>query len=302
MATLRDCKMISLARGQYRAEILAEVGGGLASYYELGERGRFDYIRPMPLDVDVSEGVFQGGSYPLVPYSNRISQGRFSFEGQDYQLPAHKICLPHAIHGVAWERAFEVVFQSEEEIILSYVHEADEAWPWDFTLLSTYRLEEDGLFMGMEITNDTDAKQPVSLGFHPYFNRLEGTRLSFKADYLWQAYEDCLPKQKVTPSEGYDYEAGAELPAFQIDHIYQNFHGLGKVEWPEQARSLEVSSDESLKYLVLYTPVGRDYFCFEPVRNMTDGLNRGYEGDESLGMKILGPEEKLSTYMRLKPL
>ena len=43
----------------------------------------------------------------MAPFAGRIRRGRFAFRGRDYELPLNM--APHAIHGVVFDRPWDVV-------------------------------------------------------------------------------------------------------------------------------------------------------------------------------------------------
>ena len=54
-----------------------------------------DLLRRAP---DGADDPLAMASFPLVPYANRIAQGRFAFDGADHQLPRNFGDHPHSIH------------------------------------------------------------------------------------------------------------------------------------------------------------------------------------------------------------
>lgn len=72
------------------------------------------------------------GSYPLVPYSNRLRNAMLHWQGSDHPLVKNWEPSPHAIHGVGWERPWAIQEATDTFAVLSYEHKADAAWPFDF--------------------------------------------------------------------------------------------------------------------------------------------------------------------------
>ena len=54
---------------------------------------------------------------------------------------------------------------------------------------------------------------------------------------------------------------------------------------------------DRFRHVILYVPEGRDFFAFEPVTNMTDGINR-IDGITEHGMAVLKPGEHLAGTIR----
>ena len=75
---------------------------------------------------------FEAAAFPLVPYSNRIRAGRFSFQGRDVVLPLNRPPERHSIHGLGWQTAWRPLDVREHEATLEFRHAAG-AWPWAFS-------------------------------------------------------------------------------------------------------------------------------------------------------------------------
>ena len=80
----------------------AEAGGALAA---LRHRG-IDVLRPMPPD---SASPLDAACFPLVPYCNRIRDGRFRFGGREVVLPPNFAPEPHSLHGLSWQAPLVVL-------------------------------------------------------------------------------------------------------------------------------------------------------------------------------------------------
>ena len=72
--------------------VVVEVGGGVR-VYEVGGR---PVLVPYPVDAmaDGADGT------PLVPWPNRLRDGRYRFNGTEYQLPLTEPDKHNAIHGL----------------------------------------------------------------------------------------------------------------------------------------------------------------------------------------------------------
>jgi len=86
------------------------------------------------------------GCYPLVPYSNRLGYRRFRWAGQDYRTqPNYDADNPHSLHGVAWQRAWDVAASDADSAELRYQHAADDHWPFDFEVRQRFVLTPSAL-------------------------------------------------------------------------------------------------------------------------------------------------------------
>src|SRR5258708_39696481 len=95
--------LVRLAAGPFVAELCPEVGGSLARFVG----GGHDLLRPVS-DADLAAREPRRlGCYPLIPFSNRVREAQFIFDGERYRVARNFLPEPHAIHGNAWQRAWQ---------------------------------------------------------------------------------------------------------------------------------------------------------------------------------------------------
>ncbi|WP_274610153.1 hypothetical protein [Pseudomonas sp. TH10] len=132
--------MLRLHSGDLQLDVLPQLGGSLAG---LRHRG-FALLRPW----DCTPNVRRSACYPLVPYSNRIAGGRFQCGGHEYQLPRNFGEHAHPLHGVGWQREWQVVDCTSRECHLRLSHdpasEGGEDWPFAFEVDQYVSLDEQG--------------------------------------------------------------------------------------------------------------------------------------------------------------
>ena len=81
------------------------------------------------------------------------------------------------------------------------------------------------------------------------------------------------------------------------NHCFATWNGMARIVWPEHALALSIAADPIFRHTIVYVPEGRDFFAFEPVSNMTDGINR-IDGATDHGMTILRPDETIAGTIR----
>ncbi len=167
--TLATDPMVLEAPG-VRAVVLPADGGRLGS---LIIDGRELLVTRRP------EGPISWGSYPMAPWAGRIRHGELAFSGREYRLPLGM--PPHAIHGVVYDRPWQVVAPGTISI------ELDERWPFRGRVSQRFALDADGLEITMTLA--ADEPMPAVIGWHPWFRRVlaEGDAplvLSFRADEM----------------------------------------------------------------------------------------------------------------------
>lgn len=234
------------------------------------------------------------GSYPLVPFSNRVAQAKLVWAGTSHPLVQNNAAEPHAIHGVGWQRAWAVLDASDQFALLSYEHKADAAWPFAFDTSQAFRLSESGLEITLSMTNQSSTPAPAGLGWHPYFVKRASSHLHFSASGRWDMGVDKLPTQRL-PGAGLD----TECTTLDVDHCFEGWQGEALLSDAQ----LRIRIASSLKRLVVFTNATRDFVAIEPVSHVNNAVNLMATGAwtaDELGLRVLQPGESMSEVMSIR--
>src|SRR5262244_154359 len=89
---------------------LAPAAGGAVVRYWL-ERGArvWEWLRASPPEAFRDRNPYLASAFPLVPYSNRIREGRFSARGRSLIQPLNWPPERHAIHGHGWQTPWKLI-------------------------------------------------------------------------------------------------------------------------------------------------------------------------------------------------
>ncbi len=280
--------LIEISHGQFSAGIDPAVGGGLAYW-----RGSRDFVRPAAPGED---DPLQFGCFPLVPYSNRIRDGRFEFDGQVIQLPLNFGDHPHSIHGHGWQNAWDLVSRKDAEATLQYRHGGG-AWPFPYLAEQIFRLDQDGLSIEMRLTNLGAGPMPCGLGWHPYFPATSETFIEAQIDGVWLTDDEVMPTVWSRPPPAWDLRQGPPVGDMGCDNLFTGWDGAARITWPEWGLGLTIRASGNLGYLVIYAPRGEDFFCVEPVSHCTDAFNSG----EDRGGVVLPPGGEFTASVHFQP-
>ena len=276
------------------------VGGAVTRYWEEGNDGVREWLRPAPPSAIRDGHAHRTAAFPLVPFSNRVRSGRFSFGGRAVTLPLNWAREPHTIHGHGWQAVWRVVDAGPSEARLEYRH-APADWPWAYRATQRFTLTPAGLTVALALTNDSDAPMPAGLGWHPYFPRDARTRLTAEVRAIWRTDRETMPTELAPPAAGGDPSSGINVDTTRLDNCFVGWSRRAIVEWPERGARLVMAAEPPLHYLVVFTPRGRRYFCAEPVSHVTDALNLAEAGQRDTGRLILAPGETVSSTITLTP-
>ncbi|MHA1564401.1 MAG: aldose 1-epimerase [Alphaproteobacteria bacterium] len=282
-------RRVTLRDGECALTIAPAIGGSITRYWSQGPGGgTIEWMRPAS-DRDLAAGELRGmSSFPLVPFSNRIRDGRFSFQGRDIALPLNFLPERHTIHGQGWKRAWTVTEQTANRLAIAYDHAGDD-WPFPYHAAQDFQLTGDILEQTLMVRNTGDQDMPLGLGVHPYFVRTPRATITATVDAMWTTDEETMPKDLVTPPPERQPANGIIADEIRIDNTYVGWRGEARVTWPEWHAHLTIRADPPLDKLVLFTPTGEDYLCVEPVTNITDAFNYATQGRDDTGLIVLAP-------------
>lgn len=259
--------------------------------------------------VDLIEPVvgdrppFHFGSYIMAPWSNRIVQGRFEFEGRPYQLRKN---FPDetAIHGDVRTRPWTIELASEKkfEATLDSHDFADFNFP--FALKFKYALELSGnrLRISLFIKNVDQKRAPVGMGFHPFFKRRltehdEDIMVILPAEKFYPD-EKCIPKSPAVSVSGpTDLRKEKYLGNPNLDHCFTDLtRNLIRLLYTGSKVEVHYQIDPLFTHVIIYAPRNergepRECVAVEPASHVNDGFNLYAKDWKGTGIHVLEPGE-----------
>jgi aldose 1-epimerase len=287
-----DLSETHLQKGPLRLSICPALGGAITRLTFDG----IDLLRPW----DGSDSVRRTGCFVLAPFSNRVGEGGFEYEGERYSLRNLSPDHPLPIHGVAWKRSWTLTAQSEIELALRLIHqpEGDDTWDWPFAfeLEHELRLDEQGVELSLNLRNTDTRSMPVGLGWHPYFVRHDDCVLQFAAQSVWLNDERNLPAELVRVPAQWDFRQPQRLDELGLDNCFVGWDGQVRISWPGQGIELAMTSE--VRHLVVFTPPAEmGFFAVEPVSHANNAL--GMRDPMANGMRSLAPGEVMRVSCRI---
>lgn len=287
---------------RWRIGFVPELGGSVGfGEVRIGDSWH-DVLRPTPPGAG---GPNDTASYPLVPWSNRIRDGRLLWGDRAFQL---RVNWPDgtAIHGAGWDYPWQVTEHSSDRVVLEFTSRDVYGvnWPWTFTARFTYALEGDRFVWTYSVTNTDHETFPAGFGHHPYFLRsVAGSadaRLQIEADAGYDL-EACMPDAgagSIRPAA--DFRDARELGHEFVDDCLTGRRGerLATIEWPG-ALALDVEADALLEHAVLYIPQNEPFWAFEPVSNANDAFTLDSKDIAGTGLFLVQPGETRSASFSL---
>jgi len=127
--------VINLITDKLKLDLLPEFGGRINKLVF----NEFDIFLPFQTQVIKPLQTYKGGSFSLVPFSNRIKNSTFNFNQLEYKLAMND--PPNAIHGHAYLGKWNVLKKTDSSAVIVYKHLAKKfGWPWAYEVFQTITL------------------------------------------------------------------------------------------------------------------------------------------------------------------
>jgi len=246
----------------------------------------------------------------LIPFPGRVGEGRYSFDGQTYQLARNDKEGPNAIHGFVRTLPWKVREVHPARVTFDIALDAEtygpKGYPFSLLISVTYGLNANGLSCSFAVQNSGRRAAPVGVGFHPYFT--VGTALVDEADAMipgagYLEFNDRLvPTGRILDVAGseWDYRQYRNIGTRRFNHCYLNLErdtdGLAtaSLRHARNKRTIDIVMDRSFSALVVYTGDAiadrpRHALAIEPMTCATDALNH-----PEWGLTRLLPAESFS--------
>jgi aldose 1-epimerase len=285
---------IRLSAGDLVLELAPEVGGAIARFgLDLAE-GYRPLMRPAPAGL---HDALDAACFPLVPFVNRVRDGRFSFAGRQVRLSPNMPPQKHPLHGQGWRHPWAVAGAQEREADLVYRHAPGE-WPWAYEARQRFELDADGLSVRLSVRNLADGPMPAGLGLHPYIPCDEATVLDTRVEIAWSVDEEVMPVLAVPARGRYDLSR-RRICGQDLDNGFGGWSGDAEIRWAERDLELSIRSAEAAFFQV-YSPASGGLFVAEPVTHRNAALNLPESQWTTAGLRVLDPGAEFAMSARFE--
>jgi aldose 1-epimerase len=286
-------RQLDLVLGEQEATV-TELGAGLRRY-AVGGR---DVVKGYAAHEPVSGGRGQ----QLIPWPNRIRDGRYPWAGTTQQLVLSEPPRHNATHGLARYAPWTVVDHGAAHVVCAFTAFTQPGWPGVLHAELTYRLTEDGLHVTLEATNAGETDVPFGYGAHPYLTVGEASvdeiRVTLPAATRLEVDERMLPVA-LSPVDGtgLDLRDGSPVGDRRLDTAYTDLARDADGGWTatleREDRHAALWADASFGWAQVFTGEKRRDVGLA-VEPMTCGPDAFNEGPTHAGMRVLAPGETLS--------
>jgi aldose 1-epimerase len=198
--------------------VVVEVGGGLRTFTDAGRDVLWGYGE--------QEECHAGRGQLLMPWPNRIADGRYDRDGETRQLALSEPARHNAIHGLVRWATWSLLEHGEDHLTVGYRLHPQQGWSWTLDLRVTYRLDAQGLTVRPHARNVGTGDAPFGFGVHPYVTageaRVDELELTVPAASSLQVDPERLLPVGTQPVDGgpHDWRDGRLLGGAELDTAF----------------------------------------------------------------------------------
>ncbi len=232
----------------------------------------------------------------LLPYPNRLRDGRYVHEGKTYQFDLTNAATQNSIHGFGKDAPMNVdkIWVKKHGAGLRCVWQYDghhAAYPFPFTADIMMILRAGQFEMDMTVYNDGATEIPVGLGWHPYF------KMSEKSNESSLKMPNCqlisIDDRMLPTGEKTQFNKFKRLTRIKEATLDNGFFINNQTENAETVLASEhgrltfwqETGHQKWNFLQVFTPPHRKSVAIEPMTCNIDAFNNGD------GLVMLKPSE-----------
>jgi aldose 1-epimerase len=259
----------ALERGRQRL-VVSEAGGGARSWTVDGSELLASFAS------GTRDAAFAGK--PLMPWPNRLRDGRYAFEGAELRVAITEPETSTALHGLTLSSRWRASRTSAHGITLSHQLRGREGYPFALDLAVGYELDSAGVVVTLRATNAGPGRAPFGAGLHPYLRLTGDITLQVLANTRVPIDDRLLPTGPPTPLSGteLDFRHARRLGDQRLDTCFGDLErGAAGVASLTLAgpRRLVVWMDDAFHFVQVFTADGA--IAVEPMTCAPDAFNTG---------------------------
>lgn len=224
----------------------------------------------------------------LVPWPNRIRDGRWSQGETEHQLAITEPRTGNASHGLLRFTPYIATELTAERVTLAATVFPQSGYPFHLDTSVTYALTDMGLEVSHMIRNVGAEWAPVAVGTHPYLSLgdvpIDELTLQIEAETFFTVDDRLLPVDEVAVQEHNDLRTPRRIGDLILDTAYAQLRAgddgrvRGVLTAPD-GRSVELWAGPGFGYLQVYTadtfPGHGRAVAVEPMTAPADAFNSG---------------------------
>jgi aldose 1-epimerase len=259
---------------------VVEVGGGLRGYTVDGVPQILGY--PPDAPAPSSAGA------QLVPWPNRIRDGRYTFRGTERQLPLSDPARHNAGHGLLRWASWRCVEHVPDAVTVACTVPPQSGYPFRLAVSTRYSVSARGLAVEHEVTNTGVDDAPLGFGAHPYLY-LVGSTVDDLVLHLPGATHRVVTDDRGLPvsreavaGTPYDFSSPRRIGGLELDTAFAGVDGPVTLS-TKDGRGVSLWRDEAFGWVQVFTsdslapPRWRASVAVEPMTCPADAFNSGVD-------------------------
>ncbi len=207
------------------------------------------------------EAALDARGQALVPWPNRLADGRYEFDGAQYQVPLTEPDKHNAIHGLGRFARWQVAEQEEHRALLQLDLAPQPGYPFALEVNVEYRLGASTGLTVMTTARNVGARPlPYGSGFHPYLTvgtqSIDDAQLHLPAGVRLETDERGIPTGERVAVEGsaYDFSKPRTIGDTRLDDAF------GDLARDADGRaSVRLNSERDPRSVVLWLDAAHPY-------------------------------------------
>lgn len=281
----------TITHGDLSATV-TEVGGGLRTF----TRDGIDLVAGYRAD----EPAPHVRGHQLMPWPNRIRDGRYTDGGHVQQLPIDEVEYHNASHGLVRWALWSLAERTPDSLTVTYRLHPSQGWAHHLDLRTTYTLGDAGLRVTTRARNVGASVAPFGYGGHPYLSigsmPPTSARLHVPAARWLAVDERMLPtNESAVDGTALDFRRERELGDGVVDHAFTGLQrdsdGCWRITVTGSVGPISLWADESFDWAQVFTGaahhgLGEPGIAVEPLTCPAEAFNSG------VGLLRLAPGEQ----------
>lgn len=225
----------------------------------------------------------------LFPIVGTLKNNTYTFKDTKYHLPRH---------GFARDREFNVVFQSNNEVVFSLIWDTEtiKIFPFQFELQLHYILSDNQLHLNYKIINLDLTEIPFSIGAHPAFALpldFEKYSLQFETQESLKCFtlENDLLSNATYTIELQNKQMPLSYALFSNDALIFKSVKSNYIKIVEHQKPILKISFSDFTNLGLWTKPNAKFVCIEPWLGYSDTIHSNGNISEKEGIQIVKENE-----------
>ena len=177
-------------------------------------------------DYPAQSGPPSCAGWVLVPWPNRVADGKWTYDGALQQLAITEPGNGNALHGLLSGAAYRVAHRTADSITLAAGVGPEPGYPFELATAVRYQLVQDGLRVTHSLTNTGCRAAPAAVGAHPYLRLgsvpTEDLTLVIDAGTHLEVNGRLNPTGATTDVHGtrHDFRTGQRVGAVSLDDAW----------------------------------------------------------------------------------